>query len=79
MFVIIIGKMKDCTLYRVGVRDYPVSYRTDMTSFAELHNCNEYWRHCAKYPHCVPLNDDLFDELSGILTYLIVGTSFIPS
>ncbi len=48
-----------------------------MTPLAELISLKEYWIHCTNYPHCISLNKDLFDELSGILIHHIVGRSLI--
>lgn len=38
---------------------------------------NQYWAHCKNYPRCITLNDELFDELSGILMHLILGASLL--
>ncbi len=48
-----------------------------MTSIAELYMLFEYWLHCNRYPHRITLENELIDELSGILVHLIVGMSFV--
>lgn len=52
-------------------------FRSVLTPSTELDMLYEYWRHCEYYPHCITLNDELFDELSGILMHLILGTSSV--
>lgn len=69
--------MKDCTLYHIGVRAFTVSFRSFMTPSTGLDMLYEYWTHCEYYPHCIVLNDELFDELSGILMHLILGMSLL--
>lgn len=54
-----------------------IGFWSDMTLSTGLCMLAEYWTHCEYFPHSITLNDEPFDELSGILIHLVQGTSLV--
>ncbi len=77
IFLNITTRIVDYTLCHIGVRAYTISFRSGLTLCAELGNVAHYWMHCSRFPHCITLKDDQFDELLGILIQLIASTSLV--